>query len=157
MSNMVVIHLGCLNKAEWVQTGLCLQTYCTTLSPSPRNRREAASAFALNAFPAQGNVFFSERSCCAPFLSACNEGVGWQAECDHACAHGSWKGFFAVTHSLPTVQLAVRELLSIYESSGQPRLVEMQAQRYKTSLFASLSHHHRKNCVEISFTRNFFI
>lgn len=146
-----VTHLRCLNKAGWMQTGLFLHTYCTTLSPSPRNRLEAAPAFALNAFPARGNVFFSERSHCAPFLSACDESVGWQAEHNHAWAHGSWKGFFAVTHSVSTLQLAERELLSLYESPRQSCLVEMQAQCYKTSLFSSLSHHHRKNGVEISF------
>lgn len=53
---------GVLNKAGWIQTGLCPHTYHTTLSPSPRNRHEAAQAFALNAFPARGNVFFFEGS-----------------------------------------------------------------------------------------------
>lgn len=54
-----------------------------------------------------------------------------------------------VTRSLSTLRLAIRELLGIYESSRQPRLEEMPAQCYKTSLFASLSHHHRKNWVEM--------
>lgn len=86
MSNTVVIHVGCFNKTRWEQARVCLQTYGTTLSPSPRSRREAAPAFALNAVPDTGNIF-SKRSCCASFPSARDE--CWLASQMGPCL-GSW-------------------------------------------------------------------
>lgn len=92
MSNMVVIHWGCLNKTRWEQASVCLQTYGTTLSPSSRSRHEAAPAFALNAVPDTGNIF-SKRSCCASFPSARDE--CWLASQMGPCL-GSWflRGLF---------------------------------------------------------------
>lgn len=152
MSNVVVIHLGCLNKVGCGQIYVFRPT--TQLSPSPRNMWNCSSLWLDCLSCTRQCLLFWEVSLCS--IPACDERVGWQVERTHTWAHGSWKGFFMVTHSLSTLQLAVRELFSIYESSRRPRLVEMQAQCYKTSLFASLSHHHRKNWVEIGFWWNFF-